>query len=52
MIIPYPPGIPVLYPGETVTPEMADYLIRLDQAGAKFQGASLGDNHTIAVFAT
>lgn len=40
MIIPYPPGIPLLYPGETVTEETKRRLIRLRQTGAKCQGAA------------
>ena len=28
MIIPYPPGIPVVVPGEPITPETADYIIQ------------------------
>jgi arginine/lysine/ornithine decarboxylase len=40
MIVPYPPGIPVLYPGERITTETRDYLLALAQAGARFQGAA------------
>lgn len=36
MVIPYPPGIPVLFPGERITSEMAEYLHRLHHAGARF----------------
>ncbi|MCL6610398.1 MAG: DegT/DnrJ/EryC1/StrS family aminotransferase [Peptococcaceae bacterium] len=36
----YPPGIPVVLPGEEVTPEMVNYLIRAREAGAGFQGPS------------
>ena len=39
MVVPYPPGIPVLYPGERITGELRDYLLLLAQAGARFQGA-------------
>lgn len=38
MVIPYPPGIPVLYPGEPVTKEAAAYLAVLANTGARFQG--------------
>lgn len=38
-VIPYPPGIPVLYPGERITGEMRDYLLTLAHGGARFQGA-------------
>ncbi|MGZ7445735.1 aminotransferase class I/II-fold pyridoxal phosphate-dependent enzyme [Paenibacillus sp. TH7-28] len=40
MIIPYPPGIPLLYPGETVTEETKRRLLRLRQTQAKCQGAA------------
>jgi arginine decarboxylase len=38
MVIPYPPGIPVLYPGEEVTAETAAMLQELAQTGVRFQG--------------
>ncbi|SEU31661.1 aminotransferase class I/II-fold pyridoxal phosphate-dependent enzyme [Paenibacillus sp. NFR01] len=38
MIVPYPPGIPLLYPGETVRADTVAWLIRLRNGGAKFQG--------------
>lgn len=38
MVIPYPPGIPVLVPGEVWTGEMVDYVLRLRLAGVRFQG--------------
>jgi arginine/lysine/ornithine decarboxylase len=37
-VMPYPPGIPVLYTGETITKEMVDYLLKLARMGARFQG--------------
>ncbi|RXZ79252.1 aminotransferase class I/II-fold pyridoxal phosphate-dependent enzyme [Paenibacillaceae bacterium] len=40
MIVPYPPGIPVLYPGERITVAMVKMLQQLARDGAKFQGAS------------
>lgn len=40
MIIPYPPGIPVVYPGEVITEEMVHYLQQLLQQGAQFQGSA------------
>lgn len=40
MIIPYPPGIPLLYSGETITEETRSRLIRLRHSGAKCQGAA------------
>src|SRR5690606_10086643 len=38
MVIPYPPGIPVLYTGESISAAMVTYLIELAQLGARFQG--------------
>ena len=37
-VIPYPPGIPILMPGEEITTNHIRQLKRLVQAGAKFQG--------------
>ncbi|TBL68997.1 aminotransferase class I/II-fold pyridoxal phosphate-dependent enzyme [Paenibacillus thalictri] len=51
LIIPYPPGIPILYPGEQITPETAEYLGSLTRAGAKFHGNAPDERCTIAVFA-
>lgn len=38
MVIPYPPGIPILYPGELIGEAMQERLIALRNAGAKCQG--------------
>jgi arginine/lysine/ornithine decarboxylase len=38
VITPYPPGIPVLSPGEEITPEAIDYLTLEKKAGVKMQG--------------
>jgi lysine decarboxylase len=38
VITPYPPGIPVLSPGEEITPEIIDYLTLEKKAGVKMQG--------------
>ncbi|OMF86535.1 aminotransferase class I/II-fold pyridoxal phosphate-dependent enzyme [Paenibacillus sp. FSL R7-0337] len=40
MVIPYPPGIPLLYPGESITASVCDRLIRLRTGGAKFQACT------------
>ncbi|MDT3428787.1 arginine/lysine/ornithine decarboxylase [Paenibacillus forsythiae] len=40
MVVPYPPGIPLLYPGEVITEEISRRLHRLTGAGARFQAAS------------
>ena len=38
VITPYPPGIPVISPGEEITPEIIDYLSLEKRAGVKMQG--------------
>ena len=38
MVIPYPPGIPILYPGEEIDENMKNHLIQLRDSGAKIQG--------------
>jgi Arginine/lysine/ornithine decarboxylases len=50
MIIPYPPGIPIIYPGEMLTKELIRYILTLAEAGAKFQGAVDSSMQTIAVY--
>ncbi|ASA25009.1 aminotransferase class I/II-fold pyridoxal phosphate-dependent enzyme [Paenibacillus donghaensis] len=40
MVIPYPPGIPLLYPGEVITAQTGARLLDLSQGGAKFQACS------------
>ncbi|MBS4206392.1 aminotransferase class I/II-fold pyridoxal phosphate-dependent enzyme [Lederbergia citrea] len=40
MVIPYPPGIPLLLPGEKITAEHITRLRQLLQAGARFQGGT------------
>jgi len=40
LICPYPPGIPVLMPGEIITPEALDYLQQILAAGGKITGCS------------
>lgn len=49
MIIPYPPGIPILYPGETITEHTIADLIRLAELGARFQGAADSTMNTVLV---
>jgi arginine/lysine/ornithine decarboxylase len=34
----YPPGIPILVPGEEITPEAVDYLLFLGGHGARIDG--------------
>lgn len=38
MVTPYPPGIPVVCPGEVITQELVDYLVMELAAGAHIQG--------------
>ena len=49
MVIPYPPGIPILYPGEVITVEVVQYLSKLVTLGARFQGVTTADLSTIQV---
>lgn len=39
MVIPYPPGIPLLYPGELIQEDTAAELKRLADSGARFHGS-------------
>lgn len=50
MVVPYPPGIPLLYPGEMITFEMIEYLQQLSSLGAIFQGAQEIHLQTIQVY--
>lgn len=49
MVVPYPPGIPIVYPGERLTRRRIQEIERLSMAGAKFQGAEDGTMGTIAI---
>ncbi|KAL1300055.1 hypothetical protein AAHE18_18G152200 [Arachis hypogaea] len=40
LVCPYPPGIPVLIPGEVITESAVDYLIRVRSNGGVISGAS------------
>ncbi len=40
MVIPYPPGIPILYPGEVITDQIQRRLAGLAKGGAKFQACA------------
>jgi arginine decarboxylase len=40
MICPYPPGIPIIAPGEVFTTEIVDYLQQVAAAGAMVEGAA------------
>lgn len=45
-IIPYPPGIPLICPGEVITAETAEYIINLRKSGKKV----IGVNENFEVF--
>jgi arginine/lysine/ornithine decarboxylase len=38
MAVPYPPGIPILIPGQIITGEIIDYLTRLTEKGVEIHG--------------
>lgn len=44
----YPPGIPLIVPGEQITQEVLDYLTEKDDAGLKIQGPAKIDQGIIA----
>lgn len=50
LVIPYPPGIPVLYPGEQITQDIIDYLIKIMASGARFQGVKDAGLKTIEIY--
>lgn len=49
LVAPYPPGIPVVAPGERLTREVIDYLRRVAAAGAHLQGPADPTLQTIQV---
>lgn len=51
LITPYPPGIPILRPGDEITPEIIDYLILEIEAGVHIQGPNDPELKTIKVVA-
>jgi lysine decarboxylase len=38
-VVPYPPGIPVLVPGEEITPEIVEYLTSVRRTGVEIHGS-------------
>lgn len=52
MVIPYPPGIPLLLKGEKITIDKIENLNKLLGAGARFQGSSCLKRGMIKVFRT
>ena len=49
LICPYPPGIPVLMPGEKITSEAIEYLLKAIAAGAKINGCSDSSLKTLKI---
>jgi arginine/lysine/ornithine decarboxylase len=49
VITPYPPGIPVISPGEEITPEIVSYLNLEKKAGVRMQGPFDSELRTIRV---
>ena len=49
VITPYPPGIPVISPGEEITPEIIEYLRLEQRAGVRMQGPYDSELRTIRV---
>lgn len=47
MISPYPPGLPLVCPGEIISREIVDYITTLVRSGASVHG--VGDDGTVAV---
>jgi arginine/lysine/ornithine decarboxylase len=50
-LTPYPPGIPVLIPGERITKEICDYLIEMSGKGIRISGQEGDALKTIKIFA-
>ncbi|MEB3102386.1 aminotransferase class I/II-fold pyridoxal phosphate-dependent enzyme [Ferviditalea candida] len=50
MVVPYPPGVPVLYPGERINGTHIRYLRKLSEAGARFHGVKDAKLQTIEVY--
>lgn len=48
-VIPYPPGIPVLYPGERITDEIVRAILQYVESGARFQGSETVSNGQMMV---
>ncbi|WP_028609545.1 aminotransferase class I/II-fold pyridoxal phosphate-dependent enzyme [Paenibacillus harenae] len=52
MVVPYPPGIAILYPGEVITSSVIEQIKELSTLGAKFQGAADPSMAKIEVYET
>lgn len=49
-IIPYPPGIPILTPGEVITKEMVEYILKQMDKGCSILGLSGNNLRCIRIF--
>ncbi|MFE5324495.1 aminotransferase class I/II-fold pyridoxal phosphate-dependent enzyme [Paenibacillus sp. NPDC056579] len=49
MVVPYPPGIPVLSPGEVITSDVVRYLQQLVRMGARIHGLIDGEQPMLSV---
>ncbi|TVY06825.1 aminotransferase class I/II-fold pyridoxal phosphate-dependent enzyme [Paenibacillus cremeus] len=52
MIVPYPPGIPILHQGEAICAGVAAYLERLADLGSRFHGHDVTAHRTLPVLST
>jgi arginine decarboxylase len=50
MVVPYPPGIPALCPGERISAEVTRYLMQLAAMGARIHGLVEGEQAMLSVF--
>ncbi|UJF33143.1 aminotransferase class I/II-fold pyridoxal phosphate-dependent enzyme [Paenibacillus hexagrammi] len=50
MVIPYPPGVPLLYPGERITEAAAEMLEQFRALGIKFQGTAYGQTRKLKIY--
>lgn len=50
-LTPYPPGIPVLIPGERITKEICDYLLNLSEKALRVSGQETDKLRTVKVLA-
>ncbi|KRF28700.1 aminotransferase class I/II-fold pyridoxal phosphate-dependent enzyme [Paenibacillus sp. Soil787] len=50
MVIPYPPGIPYLYPGEIISASVVEALLQLAANGIKFQGTEFGETQKLKIY--
>ncbi|MEK3912452.1 aminotransferase class I/II-fold pyridoxal phosphate-dependent enzyme [Paenibacillus sp. FSL H7-0331] len=52
MVVPYPPGIPVLCPGELISAEVLRYLMQLVAMGARIHGLIEGEQPMLSVLSS